>query len=174
MKAIVGIVMGFFSGFLIYMMAAMVFTKDGAPSSFFVFITFFGGWILSSWIIIRRAKTLSKIFARGFLIGAAEWFAMIPAGLILVGKSVSDTVSSSGVSDASAVGATIGGGLVAFLTGGVSIFMIILCLLGFAISYFIGREMKPEGSVPTINCPECAELVPNEAKKCRYCGVEIT
>lgn len=174
MKAIVAILMGFFSGFLIYMMAAMIFIKDNSPSSLFVFITWIGGWVLSSYIILRGAKTLSKVFSRGFLIGAAEWLLMIPAGLILTGKAVSETVTASGGSGAATAGAAIGGGFLAFLSGGVSIFMAVLCLIGFTVSFFMGREMKTEVSSPSKKCPECAELVQAEAKKCRYCGANFT
>jgi hypothetical protein len=173
MKAIIAIAMGFFSGFLIYMMAAMVFIKDNSPSSLFISITFLGGWVFSSYIILRGAKTLSKIFSRGFLIGAAEWFLMIPVGLIFAGKSISETVGITGGNDAATAGAAIGGGLIAFLTGGVSIFMAVVCLIGFTISYFMGREMKTEVSTPTKKCPECAELIQDEAKKCRYCGANL-
>jgi len=173
MKAIIAIIMGLFSGFLIYVMAAMVFFKDEPPSALFVCITFFGGWILSIYIMLRGTKTVSKVFSRGFLIGAAEWLAMIPTGLIFAGKHVSKTVAGSAGSDAAVAGAAIGGGLFAFLTGGVSIFMAIVCLIGFVVSYLIGREMKTEVSAPTKKCPECAELVQAEAKKCRYCGANL-
>ena len=123
--------------------------------------------------MLRGAKTLSKVFSRGFLLGAAEWLAMIPIGLIFAGKAVSETVTSTGDSDAVAAGAAIGGGLFTFFTGGVSIFMAIVCLIGFAVSYSMGREMRPEASTPIKKCPECAEFVQAEAKKYRYCGANL-
>jgi ABC-type uncharacterized transport system permease subunit len=65
------------------MMALMVFTDGESPSSLFAHITFFGGWFLSGYIMLRGTKTISEVISRGFLIGAAEWLATIPAGLIL-------------------------------------------------------------------------------------------
>lgn len=174
MKALIAVFMGFFSGFLIYMMALMVFTGGESPSSVFNYITFFGGGVLSGYIMLRGAKTISKVISRGFLIGAAEWLAMIPVGLIFAGKGITDTVSNSGGSDAALIsGLAFGSHLVSFLTSGVSIFMTVMCLIGFSIAYLIGREMKPEANTPIRKCPECAELVQADAKKCHYCGANI-
>lgn len=176
MKTAVAIAMGFLSGLLIYFMAAMLFldmVSSHAASSFFVFVTFVGGWALSSFLLRRRALSVSKVFSRGFLLGAAEWLIMIVVGIVFSGKTASSTLSGTS-SDAATAGAVLGGGLVAFITGGVSIFMTLLCLIGFAVSYFIGREMKPEAAAPTRKCPQCAELVQQEARKCRYCGADLT
>lgn len=174
MKTVVAIVLGFFSGFLIYMAAGMIFFSGGAePSSAFVLVTLFGSWALSSWILVRGAQTVSKVFSRGFLLGAAEWLALIPVGMIFSGKALSQTVAEGGGTNAELAGATLGAGLITFITGGVSVVMALVCLLGFAISYFIGREMKPEGTAPSRPCPECAELIQAAARRCRHCGANL-
>ena len=59
------------------------------------------------------------------------------------------------------------------LAGGASVFMSVVCLIGFAIAYFMGREMSDRRAAPTRKCPECAEMVPADAKKCRYCGASL-
>ena len=132
MKTAVAILMGFFSGLLIYFIAAMLFADLGGtgkgPSAAFVAVTFLGGWILSSVLLRRGAVTVSKVFSQGFLLGAAEWLVMIAAGIVFSGKA------------ATAAGAGLG--IFAFFTGGISIIMAVVCLIGFAVSYFMGREMK--------------------------------
>ena len=90
---------------------------------------------------------------------------MIGVGIIFSGKAV---VSTNTQSSAESAGAAIGGGFFALLTGGVSIFMAIVCMIGFTVFYLIGREFKDE--VEKKKCPECAEKVNIQAKKCKHCG----
>jgi hypothetical protein len=170
-KILVAITMGFFSAFLIYMAAAMIFTA-GTPSTEFVLIVFLGGWAASAALLLRGARTVSKVFTRGFLLGAAEWLAMIPVGMVFSGRQLSQTMER-GATDAERAGATMGAGLVSLITGGVAVAMAVACLVGFAVAYLMGREMKPEVSGPTKRCPECAELVQEAARRCKHCGAAL-
>lgn len=147
MKTVVAIVMGFFSGLLIYFMVSMVLSDPSTsepPSTALVAIIFFGGWALSAWAIRRGTDKLSKVFARGFLVGAAEWLAMIGVGVISGGKAAAATQATAGGSDAALAGAAVGGGMIAMFTGGISFVMALICLAGFAVAYFMGREMPKE------------------------------
>ena len=45
---------------------------------------------------------------------------------------------------------------------------LIIALVVFAI---VKAVMRPEGSVPTRSCPECLEIIPIAARRCRACAV---
>jgi hypothetical protein len=176
MRTAVAVMMGLFSGLLIYMMAAMLttdFSARGGPSPVFVFVTFVGGSIVSAWLLRRSAGSTSAVFRRGFLLGAGEWLTMALVGVVFSGRAVASTTSQIAGSEAGAAGAAIGGGISAALTGGISLFMAIGCLVGFAVAYFLGREMKDMTTTPTRKCPDCAEMVQAEARKCRHCGATL-
>ncbi|HEU4522303.1 MAG TPA: large conductance mechanosensitive channel protein MscL [Thermoanaerobaculia bacterium] len=39
------------------------------------------------------------------------------------------------------------------------------------VVYFIAKAaIRPAGGVPTKSCPECLELIPEPARRCRACG----
>jgi hypothetical protein len=162
MKIAVGILLGLLGGFLIYMEAAMLLSGlNSTPSGAFVAIFFLGGATLCAYLAVRGAKTATKVLARGSLTGAVLWFLMLVSGVIFSGRAVHETVANE-TSKAAQAGAAMGGGLIAILTGGVSIFMVIVCLISFAVFRHLGRELK--------KCPQCAELVKVEARKCKHCG----
>jgi hypothetical protein len=177
MRTVVAIVLGLLSGFLIYMTGTMLFVdvgpKSSGPSPLFVFVLFIGGWAVSSYFLRRGAASVSRVFSRGALLGAAEWLAIGAAGVIFSGRAVASHAAAAGGSDAATAGAAIGGGIVAMVTGGLSIGMAVVCLIVFAVAHFAGREMADKSGTPTKKCPECAEMVQAEARKCKHCGAVL-
>lgn len=177
---VTALVMGCLSGLFLYFAAALMIGGSAMLlSRTFVVIAFFGGWAISTHLLIKGTASASKILARGFLLGAAEWFSMIPMGFFFAGRAVSETVTRAGASDASQVGAVIGGGIFASLTGFVSVALAFTCLIGYAITHFMTREMKAESiestesTGTTRKCPECAEIIKTDARKCRFCGTAL-
>lgn len=177
MKIVVALILGCMSGFLLYMAAAMMTVNvdtAAGPSPVLVLVTFVGGWIATTYLLLRGAKSVSRVFTRGSLVGAAEWLLIGLAGIVLSGKAVSNTIGAAGTQDgAEAAGAAIGGGLMATIAGGVSVAMAVVCLIVFAIAHFAGREMADTTSTPTKRCPDCAEMVQAEARKCKHCGATL-
>ena len=144
MKLIVSLIAGALSGFLIYIALHLLFISDTDDNlDWFVPVTFFGGWIISTYLLLRGARTVSKVISRSFLLGSAEWFAIIPVGVIMGGRALIETTDDYSSSFEMA-GATIGAGLITFLTGGFAIVMIFVCLLGYVITLLMAREMKSE------------------------------
>lgn len=166
---------GGLSGFLLYMMIVMsIFSTPASISQASASALIFTGWIFSIHILLKGTKQLTKIIARSFLLGAAEWLLLIPVSFLFAGKAVTQAVVNNGESTAHATGAIIGGGLFALLSGGFSISMAVLCLICYAVTHFLFKEMKPDNIEHRIKCPECAELIKAEAKKCRFCGAVLT
>src|SRR6266481_2469560 len=98
MKILVAIVMGFFSGLLINFMFVAVrsdLASDEASSAIFFIVTFFGGWALSAWALQSGARSVSKVFSRGFLLGTAEWLVMIFVGFVFSASTLTSTSSDA-------------------------------------------------------------------------------
>ncbi len=131
------------------MMVAMFVTDPAQPDSLnplFVISVFFLGWACSSLLLLRGAQTAAKVLMRGFLLGAAEWLIMIFVGIFVSGRSAIQASALTSDNSAESAGAMIGSGIAAILLGGFSFFMVLVCLAGFAIVYFMKREMKREST----------------------------
>jgi len=172
MKTIAAIVLGFCSGFVVYMIAAMLFAPIKGTSEtpgIILLGVFVIAWVMSAYAFRRNALTVSRVFTRGALVGAAEWLLVALAGMVMSGRLVADT-SSGADSEAAAGGAALGGGLFALMAGAMAVGMAVVCLIVFAVAYFAGREMADRTGTPTRKCPECAEMVQAEARRCKHCG----
>jgi hypothetical protein len=142
MKTSIAILMGSCSGLLIAIMGSWVFFAlnfGGYEATFPVLGCFVGGWIVSSCFLLRGARTPSKVLARGFLLGAAEWLLMIGGGAIRAIRN--ETMD--------------GVGMMIAASAMVSLLMVALCLIGFAIVYFWRRKMETElstsGNTPALH-----------------------
>jgi hypothetical protein len=169
MKILAGLGVGLLSGFLIYMTAAMVLGVS-KPGGLFIVLTFFGGWALSSYIVIKGASSASKVMARGSLLGAIEWLLMIAATWIFAGHAVQQSIDTNGNDVAAKVGAGIGGGILGVLGSGLSLAMALVCVVSWFIFSRFNSEMKQDDTRKKIPCVSCAELIFADAKQCRFCN----
>lgn len=176
MRVLTGIVLGLFSGLLIYMIAAIVSidpANSSPPSNLFVSIFLLGGWIGSTYFLLNQTRSTLRLISKGALLGATEWILLAIAGVVMSGRSAAAAVSSSS-GTAESTGAVLGGGLAAVITGGLSLAMAVLSLLVFLVVYLIGKEKVEVDITLQRKCPMCAEMILKEAQKCRHCGSSLS
>ena len=145
MKLLVGLLLGSFLAFLMMLVPRAIFAAalavfDSAPESdeALTTLTFFASWVLSTFIIVRGARSVSKVFSRAFLLGAAACLAMAvitPVG-ILTGPPP-DKVPPSWA---------------AFAAAGTFLVTACACIIGCAVSNDIDRKMQPESEAPSLRC----------------------
>lgn len=145
MRKALGLLLGLFSGLLIYLITAMFFLASGTVPPWFLVGIVVAGTALCSWLILRGTQWPMQVLARGSLIGAVLWLLMIPATMILAAKGAS-AVAVSGASDAEQTGALIGSGLIAMMGVGLSLAMILICVACHVIARVLLRIMgrKPK------------------------------
>ncbi len=162
LKYILAFLFGAFAGLFIYLDLAAILFRD--PPVWFVLTSFFGGWGLTTYWVLRGTKTLSEMLARSFLVSAILSFGFAPATLFLATKSV-----DTGGSDAEVIGSLIGGGLVSGFGITISLLFTFLSLVGYGLVKLFNRENRvPDSNL--VACDFCAEPVRKAAKKCRHCG----
>jgi len=173
MKVASALFLGFLSAIMVYLIFGMFMLQglDEGNATLFVVITLFGGWGLSSYWMMKGVRTTSKVWARGSLIGAAEWLAVGFSTIFMSGVAVSEITGSSS-SGAELVGAGIGAGLISMMGIGFSGFGIFLCLVTWFIASRSQAEFQQE--IKRKGCPQCGELIADAATKCRFCGETIT
>ncbi len=123
MKRATAVICGLISGLMIYVIFALLFS-DGTPSVLFFLITYLAGSAFSIWLFLKWAPTVSSVLLRVFLVGAAEWLALIPANLL--------TEMGHGVRWHNLLTASVLNALA---------FLFLICA---AITYFVGRDAREQ------------------------------
>jgi hypothetical protein len=173
MKILTAVVLGMFSGILTACAFASLFMGPAQPGDlassltnlFFLMLALVAGSCASTLWMLNQGATLSTVFRRGFLLGAAEWLAMIPVNLFSQARlatSHAGTLSSAGA---------VGLGVAAIVGVGFMVAMSVICLICFGVAYLIGRETGVDAA--NAHCPSCAEIIKAAAKRCRFCGADL-
>ena len=116
--------MGFFIGALLCMLS-LPLTPTGMLRHFCAVVTWSVGWFGSTWLLLRNQAPPSKVLMRGFLLGIAEWLAVIPVVLAAARGDHGEWR-----------------GLVPFLLNTFAFGMAVVCLIGFAIARGISRDVQ--------------------------------
>lgn len=168
MRYLSAIIAGLMSAFLISMILALLGLDPSVIAVAILILALLG----STSALLYKCTSVSKVWARAGLMGAAEWIVMIGASWIAAGRAVTGT--TAGIDDTAVrAGAAIGGGIVGAFGSGFSLFMALVCLVIWFIGNKANAEFKKEDSREKVECPRCAELIFQGAKVCRFCSHQI-
>jgi hypothetical protein len=157
MRILSALLVGLFSGILIYMIFGLI-TGPREVSSAFIMATFLGGWAITTYVVLNGARTVAKVWSSGGLLGAVEWI-LFGLAMLLYGGNTTDEKPTFGAGFSSMIGI------------GLALVMAIPCLIIYFRAGRIAGERHPDGA--RVECPQCAEPIGSEAKNCRLCGYTI-
>jgi hypothetical protein len=131
MREVVAMTLGFFSGALVYMVAAILLSvRSGGPYRILVAVgCFVIGTIVSAAWMLRGTPRVSLVFRKGFLLGTAEWIVIITAVFLVKARNPDLRV-----------------GIIAAMAA----VLALTCLIGYGVAMVVGRQRKspdPEGTV---------------------------
>ena len=136
LRIVSALLVGLFSGFLIYIIFGLVIgPKDVSP--LFIMTTFLGGWALTTYVVLNGASTAGKVWSSGALLGAGEWLLVGLAMLVYNGRTLAESEAVKGGNPIADSGA-IFGALTSMIGIGLAAFMAIPCL----IIYFVARRIS--------------------------------
>jgi hypothetical protein len=130
MRILSALLVGLFSGFLIYMIFGLVIGPSEVTLLFIV-TTFWGGCALTTYVVLNGAATVAKVWSSGGLIGAVEWLLFGLAMLLYGGKTLGEK-------------AVFGAGLTSMIGIVVAVFMAIPCLIIYFVAGRISSYLQPD------------------------------
>lgn len=153
MRTLAAIVLGFLSGAMLFLLAGTVtgYRISAGPALAVAILALLAGWATSAYCIRRNAATTSAVLCRGFLLGAAEWLAVIPT---------TRTSPEDFQNLPNSVPALIGEALMPWLAAAMSTG----CLIAFAVAYFVERGGAPM-RLPLLGRQRCRKPARSRASK---------
>lgn len=142
MRYAAAVVLGLLSAVLVYMLVMMMVPDPERAGGAFAAVVLLGAWGLSVALFVQGTQTTARVVRRACLIGACEWLALIPVGMVTAGQAVNEI--AAGGTDAELAGATIGAGIGWAMMSAIGIGGAVVCLVVYAIAYFMGRDMRAE------------------------------
>lgn len=144
MKTIMAIIFGFLSALMIYLESIIVifdFASGSEPPDGYIFLVIIFSWIASSYFIRSKAIKFTQIIYRSFLIYAIEWAAMYFAAKIFAVRLAMST--SRNADSLFEIKENVDfSKLISSISGGVSVFFLMVSLIVFLIFYFINRRQE--------------------------------
>jgi hypothetical protein len=126
------------SGFLIYLIPAMLFEAE-AISKLFVVTTFVSGTAATLYIVLKGARTTAEVWARGGLVWAVEWTmaAVVPIYVSWLAFRESGVLTWG--SPQATTAAEFGGWIAAFIGIGICLFF---ALTSYALYVIASRSRR--------------------------------
>ena len=104
------------------------------------FVIFLGAWIITFAAITIHASTVTKVLMRASLIGALEWIAVIPAGMLLGSRITAQTSGDLSGNISSRAGEALGPGMATVISGWFAVVMAVICMVIFAVTFSLSRN----------------------------------
>jgi hypothetical protein len=142
LEMLVASVISILSAIALYLLFSGMTPKSQLlPHDTFVFVTFNLSFTATIWLLLRRAQTVRRILARGFLVGGVQW-ALLVVVAAMFAEAPPILATKAPVALPSVWSLPLGAGVLPLLNVTVGLAMAAVCATGFALVHFLTRERE--------------------------------